>query len=110
MTKTVVKDKTVTITVSNTGTTDEAITGLDLSWPTTNGKLLQVKRDGAIIYDTPDIAPPSASLTLAQLVADPNKRKITRARTATPSRWSSPATPARRSRLTAVRSRPAASV
>ena len=42
----------------------------------TNGKLLQVKRDGDVIYDTPDIAAPSANLTLAQLVADVNKRTI----------------------------------
>jgi hypothetical protein len=76
VTKQEVKDKSVLITISNTGTTDEAITELQLTWPSSNGKLLQVKRDGDIIYDKPDIAPPSADLTLAQLVADVTKRKI----------------------------------
>jgi hypothetical protein len=38
--------------------------------------LVQVKLDGDVIYDNPDIDPPSANLTLAQLVGDQNKRKI----------------------------------
>jgi len=76
VTKKEVKDKQVKITISNTGTVDEIITALQLTWPTTNGKLVQVKLDGDIIYDTPDVAPPSVTLTTSQLVADQNKRKI----------------------------------
>jgi uncharacterized repeat protein (TIGR01451 family) len=76
VTKTEVKDKQVKVTLLNSGTVDEFITALQLSWPATNGKLLQIKLDGDMIYDKPDIPPPSANLTLAQLTADPNHRKI----------------------------------
>jgi uncharacterized repeat protein (TIGR01451 family) len=76
VTKTEVKDKQVKITILNSGFVDEAITALQATWPAINGKLVQVKLDGDVIYDNPDIAPPSADLTLAQLVADPNKRTI----------------------------------
>ena len=64
------------VTILNSGIVDEIITGVQVSWPAANGNLVQVKLDGDVIYDNPDIAPPSAALTLAQLVADPNKRKI----------------------------------
>jgi uncharacterized repeat protein (TIGR01451 family) len=74
--KTEVKDKQVKVTVMNTGPVDEVVTAVQLTWPAVNGKLMQVKLDGDVIYDNPDIAPPSANLTLAQLVADANKRKI----------------------------------
>lgn len=74
--KTEVKDKQVKVTLLNSGFVDEIITGVQVSWPAANGNLVQVKLDGDVIYDNPDIAPPSATLTLAQLVADPNKRKI----------------------------------
>ena len=76
MTKTEVKDKQVKITILNAGAVDEIITAVQASWPAANGKLMQVKLDGDVIYDNPDIPPPSANLTVAQLIADPNKRKI----------------------------------
>jgi uncharacterized repeat protein (TIGR01451 family) len=76
VTKQEVKDKQVKVTILNSGSSDEFVTALQLSWPAVNGKLMQVKLDGDVIYDNPDIAPPSANLTLAQLVADANKRKI----------------------------------
>lgn len=76
VTKTEVKDKQVKVTIQNNGSADVFVTGLQLTWPTANGKLVQVKLDGDVIYDNPDIAAPSANLTLAQLVADQNKRKI----------------------------------
>jgi len=76
VTKTEVKDKQVKVTILNSGPGNEAITGLQVSWPAVNGKLVQVKLDGDVIYDNPDIAPSSANLTLAQLVADVNKRSI----------------------------------
>ena len=75
-TKYEVKDKQVKITLTNSGSTDSFLTELALNWPTANGKLMQVKLDGDVIYDNPDIAGGSALLTLAQLVADQNKRKI----------------------------------
>jgi uncharacterized repeat protein (TIGR01451 family) len=74
--KTEVKDKQVKVTVLNSGSVDEIVTGVQVSWPASNGKLVQVKLDGDVIYDNPDLDPPSANLTLAQLVADQNKRKI----------------------------------
>jgi len=77
LTKFEVKDKQVKITIQNNGTVDEILTALNLTWPSaTNGKLVQVKLDGDVIYDNPDIAGGSVNLTLAQLVADQNKRKI----------------------------------
>jgi hypothetical protein len=68
--------KEVQITVQNTGSADAILTAVNLTWPSANGKLMQVKLDGNIVYDSPDILPPSANLTTAQLVADPNKRTI----------------------------------
>jgi uncharacterized repeat protein (TIGR01451 family) len=76
VTKVEVKDKQVKITILNNGSVDEFLTAVKASWPAANGKLLQVKLDGDVIYDKPDIPPPSANLTVAQLVADQNKRKI----------------------------------
>jgi uncharacterized repeat protein (TIGR01451 family) len=76
VTKREVKDKQVKITLLNSGSVDEFITALQVTWPASNGKLMQVKLDGDVMYDNPDIAPPSANLTASQLAADPNKRKI----------------------------------
>jgi hypothetical protein len=77
VTKTVVTGKQVQVTIANGASTDAILTALSLNWPAaTNGKLMQVKLDGDIVYDKPDIAGGSATLTLAQLVADANKRKI----------------------------------
>jgi hypothetical protein len=73
----VVSGKQVQITIANGATTDAILTELALTWPSAvNGKLMQVKLDGDVVYDNPDIAGGSATLTLAQLVADQNKRKI----------------------------------
>jgi hypothetical protein len=77
VTKKEVKDKQVKITIDNTGTVDEIITALQLTWPISNGNLTQIKLDGDVVYDSPDISPPSVSLTTGQLVADPHKRTIT---------------------------------
>ena len=69
--------KDVQVTIANDASTDAILTELALNWPAaTNGKLMQVKLDGDVVYDNPDIAGGSADLTLAQLVADSNKRKI----------------------------------
>ena len=77
VTKTEVKDKQVKITIMNNATTDNFLTALNLTWPSaTNGKLTQIKLDGDVIYDNPDIVGGTANLSLAQLVADQNKRKI----------------------------------
>jgi hypothetical protein len=76
-TKYEVKDKQVKITLANAAATDVFLTELSLNWPSaTNGKLMQVKLDGDVIYDNPDVAGGTALLTLAQLVADQNKRKL----------------------------------
>jgi hypothetical protein len=70
-------DKTeVQITIQNNTGADVFLSGVQLTWPAVNGKLMQVKVGGGVVYDNPDIAPPSANLTMAQLVADQNKRKI----------------------------------
>jgi len=77
ITKKEVKDRQVKITIKNNGNVDEIITALNLTWPAaTNGTLKKIKLDGDVIYDKPDIAGGTANLTLAQLTADPNKRKI----------------------------------
>jgi Domain of unknown function DUF11 len=76
VTKVEVKDKQVKVTVLNSGSVDAIVTAVNLTWPSSNGNLVQVKLDGDVIYDNPDIAPTSANLTTAQLVADQNKRKI----------------------------------
>jgi hypothetical protein len=82
ITKKEVKDRQVKITIKNNGSQDEFISAVNLTWPSaTNGTLKKVKRDGDVIYDTPDIAGGTANLTAAQLVADPNKRKITKGQT-----------------------------
>jgi hypothetical protein len=39
---------------------------------------MQVKLDGDIVYDNPDIAGGTASLGAGQLVADPRKRTVTK--------------------------------
>jgi len=75
-TKTEIKGKEVKITLLNAGSADAFLTDVLLNWPTLNGKLMQVKLGAAIVYDNPDIAGGSAHLTTAQLVSDPNKRKI----------------------------------
>lgn len=75
-TKTEVKGKEVKITLLNAGTADAFLTDVQLNWPTSNGKLMQVKLGGSIVYDKPDIAGGTADLTTAQLVSDQNKRKI----------------------------------
>ncbi len=77
ITKYEVKDKQVKITILNSGSADVFLTALTLQWPSAvNGKLMQVKLDGDVVYDNPDIAGGTANLTTAQLVADQNKRKI----------------------------------
>ena len=68
--------KEVQITIANGATVDSVLTALSLTWPAANGKLMQIKLDGDMLYDKPDIAAPSANLTTAQLVADQNKRTI----------------------------------
>jgi hypothetical protein len=76
-TKTEIKDKQVKITIANTGAADVFLTDILLNWPSAvNGKLMQVKLGGDVVYDKPDIAGGTAHLTTAELVADQNKRKI----------------------------------
>ena len=68
--------KEVQITITNGATVDSVLTALSLTWPAANGKLMQIKLDGDMVYDKPDIAPPTANLTAAQLVGDQKKRTI----------------------------------
>jgi hypothetical protein len=76
VTKWEITGKQVKVTVLNGATTDAFLTAVALTWPSAvNGKLVQVKLDGDVVYD-PDISGGSASLTLAQLVASAAKRKI----------------------------------
>jgi len=80
ITKYEVKDKQVKVTIMNSGSADAFITALTLNWPAaTNGKLMQVKLDGDVIYSGPAISAGPASVGLAQLVADQTKRKIGKA-------------------------------
>jgi hypothetical protein len=76
--KTEVKDKQVKITIQNNASTDAVLTALtNITWPTSNGKLLEIKLDGDSLYKPAGgttVQP--LDLTTADLVADPNKRKI----------------------------------
>jgi hypothetical protein len=77
VTKWEVKDRQVKVTVMNGANTAAYLTQLSLTWPSaTNGKLMKVKMDGDVVYDSPDISGGSTTLTLVELVADQNKRKI----------------------------------
>lgn len=77
VTGTVVDKAQVKITIQNNGSTDVFLSDVQLTWPAAiNGLLKQVKLDGDVVYDNPDIGGGSAHLTLAQLVADANKRKL----------------------------------
>lgn len=65
----------VQITVTNSGLADIVLTGFNLSWPATSGKLKQVKFDGDVVYDNPDLTSP-ATVTSSQLVTNLVKRTI----------------------------------
>lgn len=81
LTKVEFHDKELKLSISNTGTSDVFLSDVVIDWPTTNGKLMQVKLEGDVVYDKPDIAGGSAHLTLANLVGDQNKRKLTKGKT-----------------------------
>jgi hypothetical protein len=68
--------KELQIAIANSGSADSTLTAFSLQWPKTNGKLLQVKLGRDVVYDQPDLAPPTADVTTAQLVADRKKRTI----------------------------------
>jgi hypothetical protein len=70
------KAKQLRVTVANTGTADVILSGVTLTWPAANGKMTKVALDGDVVYDTPDIAAPTATLGTAQLVKDAGKRTI----------------------------------
>jgi len=80
-----ISSKTVQIAISNKSTTADAImTALSLSWPAANGMLTQVKLDGNVIYDIPDMAWSAAGVKLGEggsqpLVSDPTKRLLKKA-------------------------------
>jgi len=49
--------------ITNTGTTKETISEIDITWPTANGKLTKVLVDGGTIWDT-KASPPSTVITV----------------------------------------------
>jgi hypothetical protein len=69
--------KEVKVDVNNINQTQDAfITGVHITWPVgTNGALKSVKRGGDVIWSGTN-ATGTANLVLADLLADPNKRKI----------------------------------
>jgi hypothetical protein len=70
------KNKDVKVDVNNTSAQDAFVTGVNITWPQgTNGNLKEIKIGGDVIW-TGNIGGGTASLTLANLVADANKRKI----------------------------------
>ena len=73
--------KQVAVTVANNASTDAVLSALSLTWPSANGKLMQVKFDGDIVYDSPDIAWTAGGVTLGAggsqpLVTDTKKKTI----------------------------------
>lgn len=69
--------KNIEITIHNDGATDVILSALTLTWPAGNGKLVEIKLDGDVVYTTPDIDPPSANLSSGDFVSDLRKRTIT---------------------------------
>ncbi len=63
--------------ISNTGSTKVTLTGLMLSWPASNGKLVKIKFDGDTVWDKQS-APGATSITIdsASLTSDPKKKSI----------------------------------
>ncbi|MGQ0553196.1 MAG: SdrD B-like domain-containing protein [Planctomycetota bacterium] len=70
------ESKEIHIEIENSSDEDVFLNALTLTWPASNGKLKQIKLDGDIIYDVPDLSPPSANLGPSDFVTDMNKRKI----------------------------------
>ena len=68
--------KTVQIFILNSGSTDQFITNLALSWPQgINGKLTQIKLDGVVLWNGPAANSP-INFGVPPLVMNPHKRKI----------------------------------
>jgi hypothetical protein len=75
-TKWEVKDKTVKVTVANAASAAVYLNEISLTWPqVTNGKLMKIKLDGDVVWSAQNNTG-SVALTLADLVADQNKRKL----------------------------------
>lgn len=68
--------KEVRVKIQNGGSTDAVLNALTFTWPAANGSLNQVKLDGDVAYDNPDIAPPSVNLTSGDFVSNLSKRTI----------------------------------
>ena len=73
------KDKQVKQAITNTGSAKATMTGVTVTWPSTNGKLSKVKFDGDVIWDG-SIAcvgtTCSATLTSSELTTDAKKKSI----------------------------------
>jgi hypothetical protein len=76
LTATKLDKKEFKVTIVNTGPTDAVLTGFALTWPSTNGKLMDIKLDRDAVY-TKDLPAPSATLTTAQLAAASTDAKRT---------------------------------
>ena len=76
MTTTQLGSKALQITILNSGPSDAVLSAFQLTWPTSNGKLVQINLDGDVVY-APDITAPSANLTTAQLAAASTDAKRT---------------------------------
>ena len=92
----------VQVTLRNNAAEDAVLSGIALTWPMGNGKLKQVKLDGDVVFDTPDIAAPSANITGAQLTSNTTKRTIA-AGTSDVFRWCSKRPSTRMRRTTRAR-------
>jgi uncharacterized repeat protein (TIGR01451 family) len=55
--------KNLTFTITNSGSTAATLSQITLGWPTANGALHQVLLGATVIYNGPDIAAPSATIT-----------------------------------------------
>jgi len=70
-------DRTLQLTILNSGPADVVLSDFQLTWPASIGKLIQVNLDGDVVYTTPDIPATSAHLTSAQLAAASSATKRT---------------------------------
>src|SRR5262249_45008610 len=53
----------VKFSILNGNTGPATLTQVSLNWPPINGKLMKILLGANVVYDTPDLPPPSASIT-----------------------------------------------
>ena len=72
-----VSSKQVKRSIKNSGATVVTMSGLTLSWPSTNGKLLKVKLDGDVVWDKKSpVGATNITITSATMTTSVTKKSI----------------------------------